>query len=94
MAMFVIARKPESEVWRRVASVGPRTVSRMKSLGQRTGPGVAVRDLRGPKIFKRAKGWSLRSRGRGPAHCVRTASDCVELAFVSLSKQPETLLRS
>lgn len=34
MATFAIVEEPESEVWQRVASVGPRTVSRMKSLGQ------------------------------------------------------------
>lgn len=34
MAMFAIVRKPDSEVWRRVAAVGPRMFSRMKSLGQ------------------------------------------------------------
>lgn len=55
---------------------------------------MAVRDLRGPKIFKRAEGLESPESCPGPRALCEYRERLCGVAFVSLSKQPETLLRS
>lgn len=80
-------------MWRRVASVGPKTVSRMKSLGHYSS-WCGCEGSSGPQDLQQREELESLESYPGPGALCEDCEQLCGVAFVSLSKQSETLLRS